>query len=83
MKPRDRAARFAAAIEAELGESVPLIPGRRRGEFRVVVDGRTVVERRGGLVALLLRRPWPSEESVVRAVLAARGSKGDTGRGGH
>jgi hypothetical protein len=32
------------------------------------VGDRTVVSRRGGLVAMLVRRPWPADEVVVAAV---------------
>ena len=45
----------------------------RRGQFDVVVDGRTVVSRKGGLLAKLLARPWPSAEDVLSAVRQARG----------
>lgn len=43
----------------------------RRGQFDVAVNGRVVVTRKGGLFALITRRPWPSEETVVEAVRAA------------
>lgn len=36
-----------------------------------MVGGRTVISRKGGLLAKLLGRPWPSEEDVVTAVLDA------------
>lgn len=52
-------------MDAELRES------DRRGQFEVRVDGRTVVERKGGLIAKLTRRPWPDEASVVDAVRSA------------
>jgi len=41
------------------------------GQFEIVVDGRTVVSRKGGLIAKLLGRPWPSDEDVVKAVREA------------
>ncbi len=43
----------------------------RRGQFDILVDGRIVVTRKGGLLAKFLRKPWPSEEDVVAAVRAA------------
>jgi hypothetical protein len=36
-----------------------------------VVDGRTVVTRKGGLLAKLLGKPWPSDEDVLAAVRKA------------
>jgi hypothetical protein len=41
------------------------------GQFEVMVDGRTVASRKGGLLAKLLSRPWPSEADVLAAVRAA------------
>ncbi len=35
------------------------------------MDGRTVVSRKGGLLAKLLGRPWPNDEDVVAAVREA------------
>ena len=43
----------------------------RRGQFDIVVDGRSVVSRKGGLLAKLLGRPWPSAEDVVTVVREA------------
>lgn len=43
----------------------------RRGQFDVFVDGVSVVSRKGGLLAKLLGRPWPSDEDVVSAVREA------------
>ncbi len=43
----------------------------RRGQFEVLVDGRTIVSRKGGLLAKILGRPWPTDEDVVAAVRAA------------
>jgi hypothetical protein len=34
----------------------------------VIVNGRTVASRKGGLVAKLLSRPWPSDDEVLAAV---------------
>ena len=48
-------------------------PGRR-GQFDVLVDDEVVVSRKGGLLARLTGRPWPSTDRVVAAVRAARRS---------
>ena len=48
----------------------------RRGQFDVLVEGRTVVSRKGGLIAKFVRRPWPEHEDVVAAVRAAAGADG-------
>ena len=40
----------------------------RLGQFEVQVGGRTVVSRKGGLIAKLTGRPWPSDEDVLSAV---------------
>jgi len=50
---------------------VELEPSRRRGRFDVLVDGRTVASRKGGLLAKLLKKPWPSPEDIVAAVREA------------
>ena len=42
-----------------------------RGQFDVVVDGRSVISRKGGLLARLLGRPWPTDEDVLTAVREA------------
>jgi hypothetical protein len=44
----------------------------RRGQFDVLVDGRSVVTRKGGLWAKLTGRPWPDPDEVVQAVRQAR-----------
>jgi hypothetical protein len=38
------------------------------GQFDVVVNGRQVASRKGGLIAKLLSRPWPTGDEVVAAV---------------
>ena len=48
-----------------------------RGQFDVLVDGETVVSRKGGLIAMVLRKPWPDEADVVEAVRAAK-TEGDS-----
>ena len=47
---------------------------RRRGLFEVRVDGRKVLERKGGLIAKLTSRPWPTSDQVTEAVRSALGS---------
>ncbi|MFQ5738622.1 MAG: hypothetical protein ACE5JX_06380 [Acidobacteriota bacterium] len=53
-----------------MGIPVELEKGRR-GQFDIIVDGRPVVSRKGGLLAKLLGRPWPNAEAVVTAVREA------------
>ena len=67
---KDRESLFAAVIKDSLGTPVELKKGRA-GQFEIIVDGRTVVSRKGGLIAMLVGRPWPSEDEVVEAVRAA------------
>jgi len=43
----------------------------RLGQFEIRVDDRTVVSRKGGLIAKLTGRPWPSDEEVLAAVRGA------------
>ena len=43
----------------------------RQGQFEVIVNGRTVASRKGGLLAKLLNRPWPSGDDVIAAVRGA------------
>ena len=50
--------------------------GGRLGQFDVLVDGRIVASRKGGLLAKLVRRPWPDDESLVDAVRAALPPRG-------
>ena len=54
-----------------MGVEVDTQPGTRRGQFDVQVDGRTVFTRKGGLVAKLLRKPWPEPAGAVSAVRMA------------
>ena len=65
-----KAASFAALIQDALGTPVELEKGRQ-GQFDIVVDGRSVVSRKGGLLAKVLGRPWPSPEHVLTAVREA------------
>ncbi len=44
----------------------------RRGQFDVLVGGRIVVTRKGGLIAKFTRRPWPDPDDVVAAVRTAQ-----------
>ena len=57
-------------IQETLGLPVELEKGGQ-GQFEVIVNGRTVASRKGGLLAKLLNRPWPSGGDVVAAVRAA------------
>ena len=57
-------------IQDNLGQPVELEKGRQ-GQFEVIVNGRSVASRKGGLLAKLLNRPWPSGDDVVAAVRAA------------
>ena len=57
-------------IEEAIGQPVELEKGRQ-GQFEVIVNGRAVVSRKGGLLAKLLSRPWPGGDDVVAAVRAA------------
>ena len=54
-------------IREKLGASVDLRKGRT-GQFEIVVDGRTVISRKGGLLAKLIGRPWPTDDDVLAAV---------------
>jgi hypothetical protein len=54
-----------------LGTSVELELVRKRGLFRVLVNGQTAFIRRGGLIAKLLGKPWPSPEEILAAVKSA------------
>ena len=42
----------------------------RRGQFDILVGDRTVVSRKGGLIAALMRKPWPNPDDAVAAVRA-------------
>jgi hypothetical protein len=46
----------------------------RFGQFEVQVGGRSVVSRKGGLIAKLTGRPWPDDEDVLSAVRGALGA---------
>lgn len=52
---------------------VELDPSHSRGQFDILVDGLSVVSRKGGLIAMLTRKPWPNPEDVVTAVREATG----------
>lgn len=62
-----KAASYAALIQERLGAPVEMVGGRL-GQFEVQVRGRTVASRKGGLIAKLTGRPWPSDEDVLSAV---------------
>lgn len=65
-----KAASLAALIREKLGVPVDLEKGRQ-GQFDIMVNGRSIASRKGGLVAKILNRPWPDEGEVVAAVRAA------------
>lgn|GEM_PF-4960192 len=65
-----KAASFAALIQDAVGTHVNLEKGRQ-GQFEILVGGQTVISRKGGLVAKLVGRPWPSDQDVLAAVRAA------------
>lgn len=48
----------------------------RFGQFEVFVNGRLVMSRKGGLLAKLMSKPWPSEEDVISAVRGAMPQEG-------
>jgi hypothetical protein len=50
--------------------TVEIVDGKR-GQFEIVVDGRVVVSRQGGIIAKLTGRPWPADDEVLAAVRAA------------
>ncbi|WP_075085087.1 SelT/SelW/SelH family protein [Mariniblastus fucicola] len=62
-------ASYAATIKDAFGIE-PEIETGSRGQFDVLVDGKTVVSRKGGLMALLLRKPWPDRAEVVNSIEA-------------
>ena len=62
-----RVASYAAAIHDEIGME-PVIESGSRGQFDVYVGKQMVVTRKGGLLALLMKKPWPSVSSVVEAI---------------
>ena len=41
------------------------------GQFDILVDGRLVVSRKGGLIAKFTDKPWPDHDDVVRSVREA------------
>ena len=60
-------ASYAASIKNELGIE-PEIEMGKRGQFDILVDDQIVVSRKGGLLALLFRKPWPVQQQVVEQV---------------
>ncbi|MEM7164676.1 MAG: hypothetical protein AAF581_04390 [Planctomycetota bacterium] len=61
---------FADTIHKAIDAPVELVKGRW-GQFDVIVDEQVVVSRKGGLIAKLVGRPWPTDEEVVAAVKRA------------
>ncbi|MFK7822425.1 MAG: hypothetical protein AB8G99_27265 [Planctomycetaceae bacterium] len=62
-------ASYAATIREKLNIETELEKGRV-GQFDVVVNGETVVSRKGGLIAKLTGKPWPEHDHVVQAIEA-------------
>lgn len=56
-------------IKERLGIEATIETGSR-GQFDVMVDGKTVVSRKGGLMAMITRKPWPKADDVVAAIKA-------------
>jgi hypothetical protein len=54
-------------IRDRLGVPVDMVKGRH-GQFDVEVNGQLVVSRKGGLLAMLMSKPWPDGEDLVGAV---------------
>jgi len=48
----------------------------RLGQFDVLVDGRVVASRKGGLLAKLVRRPFPDDDDILDAVRSALPPRG-------
>ena len=61
-------------IRDRVGVPVEMEKGRH-GQFDVLVDGRVLVSRKGGLIAKFTGKPWPDHDEVVRVVQAALASK--------
>jgi hypothetical protein len=38
----------------------------------VLVDEKKVISRKGGLLAMIMKKPWPSDHEVIRAILTAQ-----------
>ncbi len=62
-----KVASYAAAIRDRYTTD-PIIQTGSRGQFDVLVNDQLVVSRKGGLLALLTRKPWPSHEAVLEAM---------------
>lgn len=62
-------ASYAAAIKRQF-EVEPDTKTGRRGQFDVLVNGKAVIGRKGGLIAMLAKKPWPTEAEIVSAVKA-------------
>jgi len=63
-------------IRDKVGVPVDMEKGRH-GQFDVLVDGRVLVSRKGGLIAKFTGKPWPDHDDVVSAVRAALESTAD------
>jgi len=61
---------FRCTNREKLDIPVELEKGRQ-GQFDVVINGRQVASRKGGLLAKPVNRPWPTGDDVVAAVREA------------
>ena len=66
-----KVASYVAAIYEKLGENSVVETGSR-GQFDVYVDDILAISRKGGLLALVTRKPWPTVEDVIQAILNAK-----------
>ena len=67
-----KVASYAAAIRKEFKQE-PMIETGSRGQFDVFVNDELVYSRKGGLFAMITRKPWPTLEQVVAAILESKG----------
>jgi hypothetical protein len=65
-------ASYAAAIHEQLGNE-PIIETGRRGQFDIFVGDRRVISRKGGLWAMLTKKPWPPVEEVLQKISTSQG----------
>ncbi|MDG2186589.1 MAG: hypothetical protein P8K79_13005 [Mariniblastus sp.] len=65
-------ASYAAAIHEQLGDE-PVIETGRRGQLDIFVGNQRVISRKGGLWAMLTKKPWPPVEEVLQKILTAEG----------
>ena len=66
-----KVASYAAAIRKELDQE-PVIETGSRGQYDVLVDEKKVISRKGGLLAMIMKKHWPSDREVTRAILTSQ-----------